>query len=277
MSEHVANAAVADVLSEFSMLRLIRSSLFNSFTELFASTQKYSCPIKTARHPGLISYIEQVVRSIWQELQKDTIQRICFVTLDSAGQAVERFVFEMSMLRPFDSRVLSDIDISMDTMMTTTTTLHKTKTSKGKEKAIDESDPLGEDSFGYDSSNYPIISGTKEISKLGCMMALTTDVETMFRGMIMKLGSCNSHLKPLDQDCTFTIEIEMRVLGDGPESKPGFMWSPINPTIPSEQSKLSASAASAAPAPPSRKIIPVKTIDIADIQFELFIERMGNS
>jgi len=48
--------------------------------------------------------------------------------------------------------------------------------------------------------------------------------------------------------------------------KPDFPWSPISATIPSEQTKISAR-----PEAPSihRKIIPVKTIDIASVQVQL--------
>jgi hypothetical protein len=53
--------------------------------------------------------------------------------------------------------------------------------------------------------------------------------------------------------------------------QPDFPWSPVSTAVPSERSKLPTSAVHPSP---SRKIIPVKTIDIADIQLELYIEQL---
>ncbi|KAG9067401.1 MAD2 mitotic arrest deficient-like 2 [Linnemannia hyalina] len=90
MSEQTGSVVLADVLAEF---------------QLFESTQKYSCPIKTARHPGLKAYIQQIVHSLRAELLKDTVHRISVVTLNSSTRPVDRFVFEMSVLKSFDDRL----------------------------------------------------------------------------------------------------------------------------------------------------------------------------
>ena len=52
------------------MLQLKDNTLVNPMLEIFESTQKYGCPVKTARHPALLTYIQQIVRSIRVELQK---------------------------------------------------------------------------------------------------------------------------------------------------------------------------------------------------------------
>lgn len=90
--------------------------------------------------------------------------------------------------------------------------------------------------------------------------------------------------------------VEMKAAGTGPDAKvsireckafhswaandpnclflfdqPDFPWSPVSTAVPSERSKLPASAAHPSQ---SRTIIPVKTIDIADIQLELYIEKL---
>lgn len=53
-----------------------------------------------------------------------------------------------------------------------------------------------------------------------------------------------------------------------------FPWSPISPASHEEQLKVSATAPPSQPPLQQRKIIPVKTIDVADIQVNYCYEKM---
>ncbi|KAF8961207.1 MAD2 mitotic arrest deficient-like 2, partial [Entomortierella lignicola] len=254
--------------------------------EIFESTQKYNCPIKTARHPGLISYIQQIVRSIRSELQKDSIHKICFVTLDPAGKALDRFVFEMSMLKPFEDSILRDLYQNRSV---------NDQIDKGKNKATEESNKdyevyeggfVGDDNEGghVNDDDEPLHRTTArerldkhynnqqqfrpqhdqyEGPRFGGMIALTTDVEMLFRAMLLKIKFYVKRFMPVLVDSSFTVVVEMKTPGKGPDTKPEFPWSPINATTVLERSKLSSSVDLPSPA---RKIIPVKTINVADIQ-----------
>ncbi|KAF9162264.1 MAD2 mitotic arrest deficient-like 2 [Mortierella sp. AD011] len=282
----ILRIVVADVLSEFLEVAIHMILFVRGIypPELFESTQKYSCPIKTARHPGLISYIQQIVQSIRSELLKDTIHRICVVTLNPEGKALDRFVFEMSMLRPFDDNILSNLDQFRNDSGTT-----NGRIDKGKHKAIEElsknhsiygAESSGSDHetrYGYDGDDEPLQRTTarerlqrqsnhqqfhpqhdhlhsgfsapnkRDGPRFGAMMTLTTDVETMFRAMLLKISICDSYLKPPPQgnkvdygpmkrseemthmmltflalpteDCSFTVVIEMKAPGNGPDAK----------------------------------------------------------
>ncbi|KAK3812790.1 MAG: hypothetical protein J3R72DRAFT_63349 [Linnemannia gamsii] len=115
--------------------------------------------------------------------------------------------------------------------------------------------------------------GRRQTPHFGARVDLTTDLEMMLRAMLLKISICDAHLAPLTPECSFTVVVEMKNKGAEPEAKADFPWSPISPA--SHQEQLKVSAPSAHPSP-QRKIIPVKTIDLADIQLELYLEKFGN-
>ncbi|KAF9963746.1 MAD2 mitotic arrest deficient-like 2 [Modicella reniformis] len=334
MADYGGRAVVSDVLSEFFEVAIHMILFVRGIypPELFESTQKYGCPIKTARHPGLLSYIQQIVRSIRVELQKDSIHKICVVTLGPTGQAIERFVFEASVLRAFEDSILQAASSSSPrnnvpggNHVDHRPHHHRGPIDKGKGRVTEDYSPnthVGEAGQGHRSNQRsadlhddiyrgdhgdepadeenPLYRMTarerldrlrqqrqrqqeirphynsvamREGPRFGGLMTLTTDVEWMLRAMLLKISICDSYLKPLTQeaDCSFTVVVEMRSAGAGPDAKADFPWSPISPSVPSELTKLPATASHPSP---NRKIIPVKTIDIADIQLELYIEQL---
>ncbi|KAF9280493.1 MAD2 mitotic arrest deficient-like 2, partial [Mortierella alpina] len=235
---------LADVLSEFlevavHMILFVRGIYP---PEIFESTQKYNCPLKTARHPHLVAYIQQIVRSIRAELHKDTVHRICVVTLDPTGKAIDRFVFEMSVLRSYEERLMSDA--ALRTALTDDhrnedhqPTKHR-KLDKGKGRAIDDHSALPQESMRNDQlemegiyrvnpeeereddDDEPLYRMTaqersakqqrlllqqqqqqqqqlRESFKLGSTIALTTDLELLFRSMLLKISVQESTLPRL--------------------------------------------------------------------------------
>ncbi|KAG0381053.1 hypothetical protein BGX24_000031 [Mortierella sp. AD032] len=114
--------------------------------------------------------------------------------------------------------------------------------------------------------------GRRQTPHFGGRVDLTTDLEMMLRAMLLKISICDAYLALLTPECSFTVVVEMKNKGAEPEAKADFPWSPISPA--SHQEQLKISAPSAHPSP-QRKIIPVKTIDLADIQLELYLEKFG--
>ncbi|KAF9382316.1 MAD2 mitotic arrest deficient-like 2 [Podila verticillata] len=236
----LASAALPDVLSEFlevaiHMILFVRG-LYPP--ELFESTQKYSCPLKTARHPDLVSYIQHIVQGIRTELQKDTIHRVCVVTLDSSKRAVDRFVFETNVFRPFhDEQSNTNAHDS---------TLDVAREDKGKGKAVDEYDYQHEDDERLRDEDMDEDEDDEPLHK--------TRPE----------GREKRH-------CSFTVLIEMKSSNTGPEVKADFPWAPVSALSSRDHGKVSAPVDDPGP---KRKIIPVKTIEIADVQLELYIEQL---
>ncbi|KAF9430026.1 Leukotriene A-4 hydrolase [Podila epigama] len=273
--------------------------------ELFESTQKYGCPLKTARHPDLITYIHHIVQAVRSELQKDTVHRICVVSLDGSGKAVDRFVFEASMLRDLQFDPSDEQE-------------HENASAQGLSRREDkdyygghyevrqEGEEDDEEEERLIRNGYKLGSNTKRQridsslaaptarpmstttttttrrqsmshGQQGVMLAnrfvmLTTDLEILLRTMLLKISICDSFLLPLGKDCSFTVLIEMKSNNQGPPAKDDFQWAPVSALTAQDQGKVSAPANRATPQP---KIIPVKTIELADIQLELFIEQLS--
>ncbi|KAG0317851.1 hypothetical protein BGZ97_004783 [Linnemannia gamsii] len=117
--------------------------------------------------------------------------------------------------------------------------------------------------------------GRHETPHFGARVDVTTDLETMLRAMLLKISICDAYLTPLAPESSFTVVVEMKNNGPGPEAKADFPWSPISPASHEEQLKVSAVAPPTQPPVQQRKLIPVKTVDVADIQLELYLEKFN--
>ncbi|KAF9961981.1 hypothetical protein BGZ70_008161 [Mortierella alpina] len=201
-------------------------------------------PSSAREHPHLVAYIQQIVRSIRAELRKDTVHRICIVTLDPTAKAIDRFVFEMSVLRPFEERWISGT--ASHTTAPTDDHRHEDhqplkhrKLDKGKGRAMDDPSVLPHESMRHDriemegstamedreegredDDDEPLYRMTahersarqqrlllqqqqqqqhqKENFKLGGTVAMTTDLELLFRSMLLKISVQDSTLPRLE-------------------------------------------------------------------------------
>ncbi|KAG0251184.1 hypothetical protein BG011_007797, partial [Mortierella polycephala] len=158
----------------------------------------------------------------------DTIHRICVVTLGPMAKAIDRFVFETSVIKPFEERLQGQED--RDQQPVTVTAM-----DKGKDRAIedipsrsDKSDREGSDSHDdhveddeddeeplhrisalekasielqqqYQQRELQGRHPAKEGPRFGRKIVLTTDLEMMLRAMLLKISVCNTDLAPLGQ------------------------------------------------------------------------------
>ncbi|KAF9315980.1 hypothetical protein BG003_002439 [Podila horticola] len=103
-------------------------------------------------------------------------------------------------------------------------------------------------------------------ARVNSTVVLNTDLETMLRAMLLKISICDSYLPPLGR-----VLIEMKNNNAGPEAKADFPWAPVSALSSRDRGKVSAPVDDPGP---KKKIIPVKTIEIADVQLELYIEQL---
>ncbi|KAF9179422.1 hypothetical protein BGZ50_006950 [Haplosporangium sp. Z 11] len=153
--------------------------------------------------------------------------KICVVTLDPMEKAIDRFVFETSVMRPFEERLQGQGD--RDQLPAAATIMNK-----GKDRAVEDMQPRSDrsdreetdspDDHAEDEEDgeEPLhrISAlekanrqlqqhqqrelqdrqlTREGPKFGRTIALTTDLEMMLRAMLLKISVCNTDLAPLGQ------------------------------------------------------------------------------
>lgn len=145
------------------------------------------------------------------------------MTLDSSKRAVERFVFETNVFRPFhDEQSNTNAHDS---------TLDAARVDKGKGKAVDEYDYQHEDDerlrdedmdededdeplhktrpegwekrHQMDSYNPSLAMYSRGAERQGARVngtvILNTDLEAMLRAMLLKISICDSYLPPLGQ------------------------------------------------------------------------------
>ncbi|KAG0279798.1 MAD2 mitotic arrest deficient-like 2 [Linnemannia exigua] len=337
MNEQSGSIVLADVIAEFLEVALHMILFVRGIypPELFESTQKYSCPIKTARHPGLKNYIQQILQSIRAELIRDTIHRICVVTLDPSTKPIDRFVFEMSVLEAFEDRFqiappqsqqqqhsvhafdnthqLEHLDGEHQIEQPETNTA---RTDKGKGKAIEyqHHDHQHQDARDYDEDvdvDAGVERGGFEVDNYEGYGGDHEQQEHEEKECGTEPGEHNKHdhhdaggggegrgegEEDEEEEEYDGEEDVVAVDGESPlvrrmrvqhtnktttadavalaaSHAADFPWSPISPASHQEQLKVSA--------PPAhssfhRKIIPVKTVDVAGIQLELYLEKFGN-
>lgn len=154
---------------------------------------------------------------------QDTVHRICVVTLDSSQRAVDRFVFETSVFRPFHDEHDNPADDTAPNL---------TRVDKGKGKMPDEYDHQHEDDhqghlqdefMDEDEDDEPLHRTRPEdrekrrrvdttcpslamysrgaegqgTARVNSTVVLNTDLETMLRAMLLKISICDSYLPPL--------------------------------------------------------------------------------
>lgn len=145
------------------------------------------------------------------------------MTLDSSKRAVDRFVFETSVFRPFHDEP-SDTDAN-------DSTLDVARVDKGKGKAVDEYEYQQEDDerprdedMDEDEDDEPLRKTLPEDrgkrrrmenynpslamysrgaegqgARVNGTVVLNTDLEAMLRAMLLKISICDSYLPPLSQ------------------------------------------------------------------------------
>ena len=134
------------------------------------------------------------------------------MTLNSEGKGIDRYVFEMSMLQPFEEGLVRPLDLDVGSDMK----------GKGKGRATDHdigTDVMGGGAREYNDGNNDLdddeplqrcrmrlleqeqqrrIQSTKDRPRFSGLMALTTDVEALLRAMLLKISVSRVNLPSSD-------------------------------------------------------------------------------
>ncbi|KAG0224344.1 multisubstrate pseudouridine synthase 7 [Actinomortierella wolfii] len=212
---------------------------------LFESAQKYQCPIKVPRHPGLLTYVSNIVTAIKQEFLKDTIERVAIVLLappspkssNTSPAVLERFVFDMSPLGASD--VVHEQQQSQQQLISAV--------AKGKQRAYDHDDEAETEHNHVYKDTYTVTKSTGTLDRQGQPIIVVghrtvqanKDTAAMLRAMLLRISAYSSTLSNLPPGCTFTVVIETREECTGLDNSNEFPWSPISTQVPQEQGKVS--------------------------------------
>jgi mitotic spindle assembly checkpoint protein MAD2B len=64
--------------------------------ESFISARKYNYPVRQSRHPKLCEWINDATNHLEKQLTQGSVEKVSIVICSSAGEPLERFVFDLS-------------------------------------------------------------------------------------------------------------------------------------------------------------------------------------
>ncbi|KAF2089210.1 DNA-binding protein [Saccharata proteae CBS 121410] len=132
--------------------------------------------------------------------------------------------------------------------------------------------------FVWDVDRFPVVRGDEgdtlfESQSEGAGKAAdapNVDMEEQFRAVLAKLTVCASLLKPLPDDCTFTIAIEEKQEAEPPIGHPQ-PWIPVQPSLQTKKAKDGDDATRGEDVGGS-KTTPLRAVDSDEMAFEMWIE-----
>ncbi|RVX67651.1 hypothetical protein B0A52_08180 [Exophiala mesophila] len=151
----------------------------------FLSARAYNFPVRQNRHPQVCRWINDAVAAIRDQLEKNTVEKICLCIYEcSESRVLERWTID---LRSFPSVAKRDRDV-----------------------------PFEDNTSDADDSN---TAGAAE-ADLSRKVNLA-DLEASFRAMLSRISSSAAKLSPLPHgpgapECSFTLTIEVKDAADRP-------------------------------------------------------------
>jgi len=134
--------------------------------------------------------------------------------------------------------------------------------------------------FMFDVSRFPVVPAAEHMTpldrrddsgeRLSVMPAV--DLEEQMRATMARLSDCGAVLKPVPEDCTFTVAVELRDESEPPVGHPQ-AWIPVQPglqkTIRKDDDGRHADKGEEVG---GVKTMPVRSVAAGDMLFEMWIE-----
>lgn len=132
--------------------------------------------------------------------------------------------------------------------------------------------------FIFDTSAFPVVDKRELYTNLEREPGMTkkkvnVNIEEQFRATLKKLTTCSYKLKPLPEECSFTVAIEQKEVAD-PPLRINQPWIPVEPPRPQacRDEEDYEYGQERAPKTDETDIHPVRNVDTGDISFEMWIE-----
>lgn len=212
----------------------------------FLTTRAYNYPVHQNRHPAVVTWINDAISSITNELSKNTISllSLCIHELDT-NAVLERWSFDLHTLPTIDKR---DRDVPF------------ASPTNNNDLPTDQESP-----------DAPL-PHTINI----------TDLEATFRATLARLSNTSSRLSPLPSgpaapELTFTLTIELRPNADRPvgrldASERRWIVAEGDPPPSQPDAQSSSSANTTTPPPAQGKTHPIRRLDASPLHIELWVE-----
>lgn len=204
----------------------------------FLSVRAYNYPVRQNRHPEVCRWINDAVAAIRDQLEKNTVEKICLCIFEcDESRVLERWTID---LRSFPSVVKRDRDVPFD------------------------------DTSDADDTN---ATGAAEV-ELSRKVNLA-DLEANFRAMLSRISSSAAKLSPLPQgpnapELSFTLTIEVKDEADRPVGRlerQERKWIAAEPDS-FEDEDLSDGG----PSKPQPRTHPVRRLEAGELRMEVWVE-----
>ena len=218
----------------------------------FLSTRAYNFPVRQSRHPSVCAWITSAISAVEDQLSKATVREVSIVIFGvETNEVFERYRLD---LRDLPAVVAA-----------------RGKGGLGDVPFEREAETLGNaDEDGSSFSNRINVA----------------DLEAQFRGVLSRLNSACSRLKPLpgDQECSFTVTIELKEDADRPVGileKEERKWIAAEPERwPDDKDFNKGDVENPTQVTTEDVTLPVRRLEAGEVRMEVWIEeskaKLGN-
>ena len=208
----------------------------------FLSARAYNFPVRQSRHPSVCGWVLSAISAVEDQLSKATLREVSVVIFGvETNEVFERYRLDLRDL-PAVAAV------------------------RGK-------GGLGDVPFEREGET---VNAADEDGGALANRINVVDLEAQFRGVLSRLSSACSRLKPLpqDQECSFTIAIEVKDDADRPVGileKEERKWVAAEPEPWPEEEDQAGSVADGEQET-SDKTLPVRRLEAGELRMEVWVE-----
>ena len=208
----------------------------------FLSTRAYNFPVRQSRHPSVCAWILSAITAVEDQLSKATVREVSIVIFGvETNEVFERYRLDLRDLPAVAAARgkggLGDVPFERE----------------------------GETVNSYDDDGGVLANRIN-----------VADLEAQFRGVLSRLSSACSRLVPLpeDQECSFTIAIEVKEDADRPVGileKEERKWVAAEPEPWPEEDDHAGSVGDGGQEAPD-KTLPVRRLEAGELRMEVWVE-----
>lgn len=207
----------------------------------FITARYHAHPVYQSRHPAVCAWVRDAVQAVEEQLHAGAVARVALViTAPNTGASLERFVFDVERFPVVRERGRRDMPIERESGPSTAGSSAAAGAQKGKGKVADANPEEDDD----------------------------VDLSQAVRALFARLAVIDTRLRPLPEDCSFALAIELRDDADPPVGHPQ-PWIPVEPGLQVEGREKDAERGQDLG---GARTVPVRTVKSGEMIFEVWIE-----
>lgn len=244
--DHLISAFTSALTAAIHTILRVRS-LYPPST--FITARYHAHPVYQSRHPAVCAWVRDAVAAAEAQLAAGVLARVVLVICAPRdGAPLERFVFDVSRFPTVPERGQRDLPIERRAEAAAAQPASGAAGAglgggegKGKGKARQEQHPEEDDDV---------------------------DLSQAVRALFARLETVHTRLRPLPEDCTFALAIELKDGADPPIGHPQ-PWIPVEPGLQVEGRGKDAERGEELG---GVRTVPVRSVKSGEMMFEVWVE-----